>query len=58
MIMNASKRSRAALHGTLASLGPLAEDTGEVLPLAPARLPVEGNVPSLDSATGGSTLGR
>jgi thiol-disulfide isomerase/thioredoxin len=64
--MNPSQRLRAALHGALASLGPLSEDGGLVLPTLPAEddsvvLPtpaevvqplIRGGLASLGNATG------
>src|SRR4029453_11996782 len=45
-IMNGIRRPRGALHGAMSSFEPLAEDIGEVLPPAPAHLPVEGPLSS------------
>ena len=44
--MNVIRRLRAALHGAMSSFEPLAEDSGEGLPPAPAHLPVEGPLSS------------
>jgi thiol-disulfide isomerase/thioredoxin len=54
MIMNPTQRVRAALHGALASLGPLSEDSGPVQPTTPAAVqpPGEGALASVGRATG------